>query len=408
MNLTPYQLEAICWKMNLTPFPEGKPFMRPPFRVVAFAFACTGVLALSGCASNTLRSTAEPWTFAISGDSRNCGNIVMPAIAAGAKKDHAEFYWHLGDLRAIYMVDEDFAAEARFATPPTKEEYLPQAWPDFVEHQVVPFGSMPFFLGIGNHENIPPKTTAEFRQQFAALLDRPELRAQRAQDAARTPPIPASASDSTYYHWTERGVDFINLDNATGYAFDADQLAWFDAVLAADLADATVRSIVVGMHEALPYSKSDSHSMCSSAEGVRTGSLVYAKLVEAKKHKPVYVLASHSHYYLADIFNTAHWQNDPSHDAVLPGWIVGTAGAVRYALPPNTTQGSDAKENAYGYLIGTVGADGRIVFVFRNLSEDDLLRTSDGYAPTTVGTCWSGNSRVKAMQSKPADHTQCD
>jgi hypothetical protein len=40
--------------------------------------------------------------FAVSGDSRNCGDIAMPAIAAGVRKDGAQFYWHLGDYRAIY------------------------------------------------------------------------------------------------------------------------------------------------------------------------------------------------------------------------------------------------------------------------------------------------------------------
>ena len=38
------------------------------------------------------------WTFAVSGDARNCGDIVMPAIAAGVKRDQAAFYWHLGRL----------------------------------------------------------------------------------------------------------------------------------------------------------------------------------------------------------------------------------------------------------------------------------------------------------------------
>jgi len=48
-----------------------------------------------------------PWKFAVSGDSRNCGDIVMPAIAAGVLASQSEFYWHLGDFRAIYTFDED-------------------------------------------------------------------------------------------------------------------------------------------------------------------------------------------------------------------------------------------------------------------------------------------------------------
>jgi hypothetical protein len=46
-------------------------------------------------------SSTPAFKFAVSGDSRNCGDVVMPAIAAGARKNSANFYWHLGDMRAI-------------------------------------------------------------------------------------------------------------------------------------------------------------------------------------------------------------------------------------------------------------------------------------------------------------------
>src|ERR1700674_4142543 len=51
------------------------------------------------------------WRFAVSGDSRNCGDVVMPAIAQSVHQRGAEFYWHLGDLRALYDFDEDMMAE---------------------------------------------------------------------------------------------------------------------------------------------------------------------------------------------------------------------------------------------------------------------------------------------------------
>ena len=35
---------------------------------------------------------AAVWRFAVSGDSRNCRDVVMPAIADGAVKDGAAFY----------------------------------------------------------------------------------------------------------------------------------------------------------------------------------------------------------------------------------------------------------------------------------------------------------------------------
>src|SRR5690242_17514672 len=50
---------------------------------------CVAALSLWGCTKPPVRESAQPWTFAVSGDSRNCGNIVMPAIAEGAKRDHA-------------------------------------------------------------------------------------------------------------------------------------------------------------------------------------------------------------------------------------------------------------------------------------------------------------------------------
>src|SRR6516164_3373136 len=57
------------------------------------------------------------WKFAVSGDSRNCGNIVMPAIASGVLASRSEFYWHLGDFRAIYTFDEDMVPPAALALP---------------------------------------------------------------------------------------------------------------------------------------------------------------------------------------------------------------------------------------------------------------------------------------------------
>jgi hypothetical protein len=69
---------------------------------IAFAFAAL-LAPLSSSAQGT-------WRFAVSGDSRNCGDVVMPSIARGARKDGAKFYWHLGDFRAIYDFDPDMLA----------------------------------------------------------------------------------------------------------------------------------------------------------------------------------------------------------------------------------------------------------------------------------------------------------
>src|SRR5258708_10140125 len=52
------------------------------------------------------------WRFIASGDSRNCGDIVLPTIATHSGRFSPSFYWHLGDLRAIGKVDEDMAFAA--------------------------------------------------------------------------------------------------------------------------------------------------------------------------------------------------------------------------------------------------------------------------------------------------------
>ena len=219
----------------------------------------------------------------------------------------------------------------------TSPEYETIEWPDYIESQIKPFGSIPFFLGIGNHETVPPlKTREDFLLQFADWLDSPVLRAQRLKDD------PNDYRMKTYFHWIDRGVSFYYLDSATADQFDDAQLRWFERTLAKDLADPAVTTIVAGMHKALPESISAGHSMNESPTGTESGRRVYADLLRARDeaHKHVYVLASHSHYFMDGIFNTEYWKQ---HGGVLPGWIVGTAGAVRYALPPNS---SDARQRA--------------------------------------------------------------
>ncbi|MFZ3247125.1 MAG: hypothetical protein WA185_18790, partial [Candidatus Acidiferrales bacterium] len=228
-------------------------------------------------AARAQEQSSASWNFAVSGDSRNCGDVVMPAIAAGAIADHAAFYWHLGDLRKIYDFDEDMQHEPEhLAKPMSISEYEQIAWPDFIANQISSFGSLPFFLGIGNHETIPPKTRELFIQQFADWLDEPVLREQRLQDN------PANHMLEAYYHWIDRGVDFINLDNATADQFDSAQMKWFEGVLHRDTADDEIHTVVVGMHEALPESISAGHSMNESAQGTESGLRTYLDLLKVQ------------------------------------------------------------------------------------------------------------------------------
>jgi len=317
------------------------------------------------------------WKFAVSGDSRNCGDIVMPAIAAGVRASGAEFYWHLGDLRAIYAFDEDMGPQTNIA------DYESRAWPDFIAHQLAPFGDLPVYLVMGNHETIPPATRENFLIQFADWLDTPVLRGQRLRDD------PQDHKLHSYYHWVSHGVDFITLDNASSNQFDDAQMKWLLALLQRDSVSAEIRTIVAGMHEALPGSASTSHSMDAWPLGKVSGGVVYEALWRARDaaHKNVYVLASHSHLYMENIYDTAQWKGK-----VLPGWIVGTAGAVRYKLPAEAGPAQNARVAVYGYMIGTVAADGSVAFEFREIGLEDLLRANQGKQPEPlVRWCFSSN-----------------
>jgi hypothetical protein len=340
---------------------------------------------------------APVWQFAVSGDSRNCGDVVMPAIAASVLKSPAKFYWHLGDFRAIYDFDEDMAPPASLhLTYPHLNiiSYLKNAWPDFIEHQLQPFKSLEIYLAPGNHETIFPQTHQLYLDQFEKYLNSPRLRGQRDNDHD-------TGSFRSYYHWMMNGsIDFISLDNASGNAFDAEQMAWIRARLAEDRKSSAVSTIVVGMHEALPGSKGMSHSMCDAPAGIQSGREVYNLLWDLRAAgKKIYLLASHSHYVMDDVYNTAYWK-----DHVLPGWIVGTAGAVRFRLPPGQAGSSIARTDVYGYILATVLSDRSIRFEFHEIGLEDLRLANAGKTPDAlVQWCYFENKE----QTIPAPQA-CD
>ena len=255
-------------------------------------------------------------------------------------------------------------ARRRFATyyrPPSIADYLQTAWTDFSQHQVQPFGDMPFFLGIGNHELIAPKTRNQFLIEFESLLDQPELQgSSAAKDAALLAALNSRRMARTYYHWIERGVDFINLDNATDDAFDVAQLAWFDAVV-------DCRSRRQAHHD-----DRSRHARVAAVQQVRRPQHVHE---HERTHAAACMSTRGSRRRTrrgmctccrAIRISTSPMPTTPSTGAiaanggvVLPGWVIGTAGAERYALPAEVTPGADAREHVYGYLTGTVAPDGR-------------------------------------------------
>jgi hypothetical protein len=207
----------------------------------------------------------ETWRFLVSGDSRNCGDVVMPGIAETARKNQAAFYWHLGDLRWTINFDEDIEHQPEYmAKPLSITEYGNMEWSDYIGSQIKPFGSIPFFLGIGNHETVPPyKTREDFLLQFADWLDSPVLRAQRLKDD------PSDFRMKTYFHWIDRGIAFYYLDSATAEQFDAAQLRWFERTLSKDLADPSIKTIVTPF--ALLHGRNFQHGLLEAARWSAAG-----------------------------------------------------------------------------------------------------------------------------------------
>lgn len=337
-----------------------------------------------------LQAQSAVWHFAVSGDSRNCGDVVMPAIAKGALTNGAEFYWHLGDFRAIYRFDQDYAQEQGAADVGALSitKYLDGAWQDFIDNQLRPFGDTPVYLAFGNHELVPPMTKDHLLAAFSFWLNAPAIRQQRLKDG--------DEGVEGYYHWTKDGIDFLTLDNSSS-DFDRPQMSWIERRLRSDEQDGSIRAVVVGMHEALPESISRDHSMNQTPSGTEHGRTVYQWLLDLKRktQKPVYVLASHSHFYMEGIFRTEYWR---THGGELPGWIIGTAGAERYKLPPEAKNATAAKEHVYGYLLATVSASRTepIRFEFKELKTSDVPGdVVSRFTQPFVDACWAGNPPVR-------------
>ena len=215
-------------------------------------------------------------------------------------------------------------------------------------------------------------------------------------------------SATPYYHWVRNEIDFIYLDNSSG-VFPSEQLDWFDCILERAHGNDAIRAIVVGMHEALPSSRASNHAMCDDAipdpvlkkQSCESGRHVYDALVEFNKTKHVSVLASHSHFYMKGIFD-----NQPSANR-LDGWIVGTAGAVRYPLPPGVQSSPDARTDHYGYLLGTV-ENGSVKFEFQGMGESDVpQKVRQQYPQTLISWCFAKNSQKQDPASEETTN-RCD
>ena len=354
-------------------------------RTSPFPLLALGLTSIVCAAPACAQAPPADWSFGVSGDSRNCGDFVMPAIATSVKQEDDAFYWHLGDFRLGSGTDEDIKFMNPAAAQWSRPEYLTHEWDDFLAHQIAPFAPTPVFIGRGNHENGEPVTRDNYIDKFHDLLTRPEIEAQRKADGAGAGPV------APWYHWVKDGIDFITLDNSSRDEFSDAQLKWLRGVIDRDLAPGSgVRTLVAGMHEALPHSTGAEHAMDDWDLGLHSGELVYTWFYDAQAAgKHVYLIASHSHYYSLNIYNTPYWKERMG--SIVPGYIIGTAGAHRYNLPAKP--GAGAKTHIYGYLRGTVHGDGTITFALHELSREDLAKVKwPEEQPKDLDWCYDHNA----------------
>jgi hypothetical protein len=98
---------------------------------------------------------------------------------------------------------------------------------------------------------------------------------------------------------------------------------------------------------------------------------------------------------MSGIFDSDYWR---SHGGVLPGWIVGTAGAMRYQLPATATRAKEARQKIYGFLLGSVHPDGTIDFGFHEIKREDIPTAIDRrYTPEFVDYCFEKNTDFRTF-----------
>jgi hypothetical protein len=388
---------------------------------------------------------SKSWYFAVSGDSRDCGDLIMPKIAQSIRDNRAktpvDFYWHLGDLRALFRIDCDmlmrrdpnatcpYDATKNYSYTPTA--YFKDAWDDFIENQIAPFDWTPFIVGIGNHELGPYTikgverkfTPDDFKSKFKFWLTQAPLITQLKADMNRG--IPSQPAGNTFFHFIHEAVDFIYLDNVSdNYFFNNDQLKWFEAVLKADEAkDSKVKTIIVGMHAALPDSCARNHAMDRTSCGRCSGSRVYQWLKEARDEhgKNVYVFASHSHYFAEHIYT--YGEGEHKEGKALPGWLIGTAGAQQYKMVEDSKANRQNVENGtlcveriktekvtnqiqYGYLLVEVTPTGEIKPKPVWVTPDNPLTPDVKIEPELSKYCF--NSNIEEQRADTIQPGECN
>lgn len=331
-----------------------------------------------------------PWVFTAAGASADCGSAVMPAIAAASRAQHAAFHWHLGGFRHGSKVDKDALFLRVMQTPggvPGILDYAGVAQGDVREHQIKLFAGERIYTTFGAPEEERPLTKYQFQITLREQFEYPELVAQRAADGDRL--ANGHGLSPPYYHWRERNVEFISIDTSSERWPEPAQQRWIERVVTRAIVDERIRTVVVATHEPLPHSRALEVDCPPRAVVERREGLYQTFARVAAAGKRIYLLSASQHYFLNDLYATPYWQSAEHGAVVLPGVMVGTAGAERMLAPGSPP---DAAPGDYGYLRAEVAADGEIRFAFVPLTRAELENApGSDFEPGLGKACSEGN-----------------
>jgi len=112
------------------------------------------------------------WRFVVSGDSRNCGDVVMPGLRERRRK-----------IRPVLLAFGRICGPSTLSTKTSNTaEYRETAIDcglrkhcvaDFIDSQIAPFGSIPFFVALGITRRFRPEDSRRLSSAVCRLADTP-------------------------------------------------------------------------------------------------------------------------------------------------------------------------------------------------------------------------------------------
>ena len=329
----------------------------------------------------------------MSGDSRNCGDIVMPAIASGVLASRSEFYWHLGDFRAIYAFDEDMVPPALIGTAAQTADHH-----HLRDHCLARFHRSPVRALWHTSHPAEPRESRDHPARHARTIPAYNLptgwiHLRCAHSACRT--IRRIINCARTITGSIAISISSRMDNAGPDKFDAAQLTWFHSVVDRAEKSPAIQTLVVGMHAALPgqLGRRPQHEQLGAGQRDRPPGL--RRVVARADRRAQESLPPGQPLSL--LYGRCVSTPLPGKARCCPDGSWAPPGAVRYRLPAGIAaraEGHDRRLRLYGRHRRR-GWLGRRLPSNRYGLEDLLARPASGkYPPSLVRWCVDQNKQL--------------